>query len=91
MLNLTTDVMPCYTVVFDGYSGEPSIKDNEHQRRQRKAHPVVRFDSNAVFSFGKMEEFLSGSGSHGHSEGYYSGSWLGSSLRLVELRFVVVE
>jgi len=47
------------TVVFDGYSGKPSIKDNEHQRRQRKAHPVVRFDSNAVFSFGKMKEFLS--------------------------------
>lgn len=47
------------TVVFDGYSGEPSIKDNEHQRRQRKAHPIVRFDSNTVFSSGKMEDFLS--------------------------------
>ena len=38
---------------------EPSIKDNEHQRRQCKAHPVVLFDSNTVFSSGEMEDFLS--------------------------------
>jgi len=57
--NFTISKYGMATVVFDRYSGEPSIKDNEHQRRQHKAHPVVRFDSNTVFSFGKMEEFLS--------------------------------
>jgi hypothetical protein len=58
-VNFTISKYGMATVVFDGYSGEPSIKDNEHQRRQRKSHPVVRFDSHTVFSSGRMEDFLS--------------------------------
>ena len=32
------------TVVFDGYSGEPTVKDNAHQTRQQKQNlcPIVK-------------------------------------------------
>ena len=37
------------TVVFDGYGGGPSIKDNTHQRRRQNAHPVVTFTTEMEF------------------------------------------
>ena len=43
--------------MFHRYSGAFSIKDNEHQRRQRRYHPIVHFDSNTVFSSGRMDGF----------------------------------
>ena len=46
------------TVVFDGYEGGPSIKDNTHQRRGHNIHPVVKFTAETEFS-GKKEHFLS--------------------------------
>ena len=46
------------TVVFDGYEGGPSIKDNTHQRRGQNIHPVVNFTAETEFS-GKKEDFLS--------------------------------
>lgn len=46
------------TVVFDGYDGGPTIKDNTHQRRRHNNHPVVSFTAETNFS-GKKEEFLS--------------------------------
>ena len=46
------------TVVFDGYEGGPSIKDNTHQRRGHNIHPVVSFTAETEFS-GKKENFLS--------------------------------
>ena len=46
------------TVVFDGYSDEPSIKDSTHQRRQKKHHPKVNFTEYTVF-MGKKDKFLS--------------------------------
>jgi 5'-3' exonuclease len=46
------------TVVFDGYGGGPSIKDNTHQRRGQNIHPVVSFTAETEFS-GKKDEFLS--------------------------------
>ncbi|CAL4059724.1 unnamed protein product [Meganyctiphanes norvegica] len=46
------------TVVFDGYVGDPSIKDNTHQRRGQYIHPVVKFTAETEF-FGKRDEFLS--------------------------------
>jgi len=42
------------TVVFDGYSDEPSIKDSTHQRRQKKHHPKVNFTEDTVFMGKKM-------------------------------------
>ena len=45
-------------VVFDGYEGGPSIKDNTHQRRGHNIHPVVSFTAETEFS-GKKENFLS--------------------------------
>lgn len=46
------------TVVFDGYSGGPSIKDNTHQRRGKvNTHPIVNFNADTEFS-GKREDFL---------------------------------
>ena len=46
------------TVVFDGYGGGPSIKDNTHQRRGHNIHPVVKFTEETEFS-GKKGDFLS--------------------------------
>ena len=47
------------TVVFDGYGGGPSIKDNTHQRRGRQnVHPVVNFTAETEF-LGKKYDFLS--------------------------------
>ena len=46
------------SVVFDGYSGAPSIKDNTHQRRCQSVSPVIRITANTEFS-GKKEEVLS--------------------------------
>jgi len=47
------------TVVFDGYSGEPSTKDNTHQRRgqNRDGHKVTITETTKFT--GKMEDFLS--------------------------------
>ncbi len=46
------------TVVFDGYDGGPSIKDNTHLRRGQNIHPVVSFTAETEFS-GKKDAFLS--------------------------------
>ena len=46
------------TVVFDGYQEIPSIKDNTHDRRQQRHHPLVSVSPDTVFS-GKKDEFLS--------------------------------
>ena len=46
------------TLVFDGYGEGPSIKDNTHQRRGQKIHPIVSFTAETEFS-GKNEDFLS--------------------------------
>ena len=45
-------------MVFDGYEGGPSIKDNTHQRRGHNIHPLVSFTSDTEFS-GKKHDFLS--------------------------------
>jgi len=46
------------TVVFDGYTVGPSIKDNTHQRRVgQKVHPVVSFTAQTEFA-GKKEDFF---------------------------------
>ena len=45
-------------MVFDGYEGGPSIKDNTHQRRGHNIHPVVKFTAETEFS-GKKEHFQS--------------------------------
>ena len=49
---------PSATVVFDGYLGGPTIKDNPHQRRGKNVHPVISFTEETVFA-GKKDEFLS--------------------------------
>ena len=49
---------PSATVVFDGYLGGPTIKDNTHQRRGKNVHPVISFTEETVFA-GKKDEFLS--------------------------------
>ena len=49
---------PSATVVFDGYLGGPTIKDNMHQRRGKNVHPVISFTEETVFA-GKKDEFLS--------------------------------
>ena len=46
------------TVVFDGYSEGPSIKDNTHQRRGENTHPIINFNAETVF-MGRKDEFLS--------------------------------
>ena len=46
------------TVVFDGYGGGPSIKDNTHLRRGQNIYPVVNFTAETEFS-GKKDAFLS--------------------------------
>ena len=46
------------TVVFDGYQEIPSTKDNTHDRRQQRHHPLVSVSPDTVFS-GKKDEFLS--------------------------------
>lgn len=46
------------TVVFDGYLGGPTIKDNTHQRRGKNVHAVISFTEETVFD-GKKDEFLS--------------------------------
>lgn len=47
------------TVIFDGYTAGPTIKDNEDKRRQQKVHLIVPFTPSTVFLSGKMDEFLS--------------------------------
>ena len=49
---------PSATVVFDGYLGVPTIKDNTHQRHSKNVHPVISFTEETVFA-GKKDEFLS--------------------------------
>lgn len=46
------------TVVFDGYSEGPSIKDNTHQRRGQHAHPIISLDAKTEF-VGRKDDFLS--------------------------------
>uniref|UniRef100_A0A8C4Q7P4 HTH OST-type domain-containing protein n=1 Tax=Eptatretus burgeri TaxID=7764 RepID=A0A8C4Q7P4_EPTBU len=46
------------TVVFDGYSEGPSIKDNTHQRRGQNTYPIVCFDAKTEF-VGRKDDFLS--------------------------------
>ena len=40
------------TVVFDGYEGGPSIKDNTHQRHGKNIYSIVHFTAETEF-FGK--------------------------------------
>ena len=48
------------TVVFDGYGGGPSIKDNTHKRRGQNTHPIVHFTEETEFSGRpKKDDFLS--------------------------------
>lgn len=46
------------TVVFDGYGGGPSIKDNTHPRSGQNIHPIVRFTAETDYS-GRTYENLS--------------------------------
>ena len=46
------------TVVFDGYGGGPSIKDNTHRRRGQDVHPVVHFTAETEFSWVKRCLFV---------------------------------
>jgi len=46
------------TVVFVGYIGGPTIKDNAHQRRGKNVHAVISFTEETVFA-GKKVKFLS--------------------------------
>ncbi len=46
------------TVVFDGYSEGPSIKDNTHQRLDENTHPIVNFNEETEF-VGRKGDFLS--------------------------------
>ena len=47
------------TVVFDGYGGGPSLKDNTHLRRS-KTHASYKVHISDTTKFaGKMEDFLS--------------------------------
>lgn len=45
------------TVVFDGYEDGPTIKDQEHIRRGKKAAPDVVFESHKI-AYGNQEVFL---------------------------------
>lgn len=56
--DFTTRLYGKATVVFDGYSEGPSIKDNTHQRRGQNTHPAVSFNANTKF-VGKKDDFLS--------------------------------
>lgn len=48
------------TVVFDGYSDRPTIKDNTHKRRgHNNNNPKVNLTATSIFS-GKKEDFLAG-------------------------------
>ena len=38
------------TIVFDGYEGGPSIKDNTHQRRGKNTNPVINFTPETEFT-----------------------------------------
>ncbi|XP_051243778.1 uncharacterized protein LOC127356229 [Dicentrarchus labrax] len=46
------------TVIFDGYSEGPSIKDNKHQRRGENTDPIVNFNAETEF-VGRKDDFLS--------------------------------
>jgi len=46
------------TVVFDGYSEGPSIKDNMHQRYAENNHPIVNFNAETKF-VGRKDDFFS--------------------------------
>lgn len=45
------------TVVFDGYSEGPSIKDNTHQRRGENTHPIINLNADTEF-VGRKDDFL---------------------------------
>lgn len=40
-------------VVFVGYEGGPSLKDNAHQKRGYGVGPTVKFDSAMVLRYGR--------------------------------------
>lgn len=46
------------TVVFGGYSKDPSIKNNTHQRHGANTHPIVNFNAETEF-VGRKDDFLS--------------------------------
>ena len=46
------------TIVFDGYSEGPSIKDNTHQQHGQNAHLIVSFNAKIEF-VGRKDDFLS--------------------------------
>ena len=61
MLEFTIQYYGKATVVFDGYSAGPFIKDNTFQRRVHNTQPIINFGANTEF-VGKMDDFLSRSG-----------------------------
>ena len=46
------------TVVFDGYGGHPSLRDNTHEQRLQNIHPVVHVTEETRF-LGAKYNFLS--------------------------------
>ena len=56
--SFTCNVYGKATVVFDGYNGEPSTKDNTHQRRATKVSNKVDITQATKF-VGKKDDFLS--------------------------------
>ena len=57
--SFTVDVYGNATVVFDGYDGGPSTKDNAHQRRTRTKVTNKVDISDATKFVGKKDDFLS--------------------------------
>ena len=64
--SFTVDVYGNATVVFDGYDGGPSTKDNAHQRRTRTKVTNKVDISDATKFVGKKDDFLS-NGSNKHA------------------------
>ena len=64
--SFTVDVYGNATVVFDGYDGGPSTKDNAHQRRTRTKLTNKVDISDATTFVGKKDDFLS-NGSNKHA------------------------
>ena len=58
------------TVIFDGYSEDPSIKDNTHQRHGANIQVIVKFNAETEF-VGRKEDFLSRSSKKKRSDQSY--------------------
>ena len=53
----TICIMVKQQTFFDGYSEDPSIKDNTHQRLGANTHPIVKFNAETEF-VGRKDDFL---------------------------------